>query len=193
MYTLSFPSGAGGCTMQQVENCLRERGESYAPGNDGELALRSLPLSLRIAPDTGVLNAQAEVTSAVPLARMIDVLFDLSVQVGGDVVLDNAGAVRRADLWVLWSDEQDRVRLGAALQRASEHSNSDEVHRRMWAILSALNENGDVRWDAKNMRVVRVGDVVPGRSAVAGNIHSLLWRWLSETYPGIAEAEHTIL
>ena len=42
----------------------------------------------------------------------------------------------------------------------------------------------------RSLREPEVGDVVS--VPVKGMLHCLAWRWLSEAYPGIAEAEHTI-
>ncbi len=133
------------------------------------------------------------------------------MRAGADVRLVGHGAVTRSLLWMLLADEQDRLRITGALQRAEEHGHRDEVYKRMWGVLSTLRTGHDDRWDTASERVVECVEVGDGisleeaawhtedpksgdqiRIPVAGFLHCLVWRWLSEAYPGIAEAEHTL-
>ena len=145
------------------------------------------------------------------LTRMVDVLFDVSVRAGADVSLAGTGEVTRAGLWMRLADEQDRQRIAESLFRAKEHGSGDEVHKRLWAVLAALRKGHDDRWDASSQRIVELVEVGQGVSVeeaawhtenaavgdeisipVESHLHILVWRWLSEAYPGIAEAEHTL-
>src|SRR5688500_5901340 len=100
------------------------------------------------SPAQATMQAHLEVTPSVPLERMVDALFDLSNRVGADVNLVGEGPISRPELWVRLADEQDRLRIAAALRRAREHGNADEVHKRLWGIVAALRPGHDDRWDA---------------------------------------------
>ncbi len=209
-FTVTFPTSRPLCTVEELSAWMADRGEPFAADDHG-LTLRAIPMRFVAAPDQAALQCQIEVTETMPVQRMVDVVFDVSVQAGADVHLVGEGQASRAFLWMCLADEQDRVRLASALTRAESSSNRDEILRRLWGILAAARFGHDDRWDAGQERVVEllevgesislddaawhaddpeVGDVVS--VPVKGMLHCLAWRWLSEAYPGIAEAEHTI-
>jgi hypothetical protein len=209
-FTVTFPTSRPLCTVDDLSAWLTDRGEPFAVTEES-LTLRAFPMRFVVAPEQAALQCQIEVTEGMPVQRMVDVVFDVSVQAGADVHLVGEGQVSRAFLWMRLADDQDRVRLAAALSRAEASNNRDEILRRLWGILAAARFGHDDRWDAAQERVVEllevgegislddaawhaedpeVGDVV--HVPVKGMLHCLAWRWLSEAYPGIAEAEHTI-
>jgi len=97
-----------------------------------------------------------------------------------------------------------------AVERAGIHGRREEVAQRLWQIISAVRPGHDDRWDANNHRIVELMEIGEGVSLeaaqqhlddpqlgeligipIATSMHVLTWRWLSEAYPGLAEAEHT--
>lgn len=205
-FTVTFPVSGSPPDSEAVHGWLIEQGEPFEADNPRCAALRALPVRILIEQDAPM-RAQIEVTDSVPLERLINLLFELSVNCGSDVRLAGVGPVSRADLWLRLADEQDRVRMAGALKRATERGNT-EVHQRLWAVLSAISAQRDLRWDARNARIVRLqevgapggitaeeasfladspndGDLVP--VPVEGHLHILAWRWLSEAHPGLAE------
>lgn len=194
-----------------LSDWLTERGEPFALDGEHTVVLRALPVRFVANPSSASLVAHLDVTSAVALSRMVDVLFDVSVRAGADVSLAGTGEVTRAALWMRLADEQDRQRIAESLRRAREHGSADEVHKRLWAVLATLRQGHDDRWDAQAERIVELVEVGRQLSVdeaawhaegsqegdeisvpVDSHLHTLLWRWLSEAYPGIAEAEHTM-
>lgn len=186
-----------------LDRWLTEQGEPYE--REGyRMVLRALPVSLEVT-DDNVLQAIIDVETDTPLVRMVDLLFDLSVVAGADVQVDGC-MVRRAGLWTLLADMQDRKRIASALDQADERGIRDEVVRRLWATLNALHPRGDLRWSVEARSVVELrevgapggltveeaarhgehelGDLVP--VPVRETLHILLWRWLSEAYPSLA-------
>jgi len=209
-FTVTFPTSRPLCTVDELSAWMTDRGEPFAADENG-LTLRAIPMRFVAAPDQAALQCQIEVTEMMPVQRMVDVVFDVSVQAGADVHLVGEGQASRAFLWMRLADEQDRVRLASSLSRAESSNNRDEILRRLWGILAAARFGHDDRWDAGQQRVVELLEVGEGISLddaawhaddpeagdvvsvpVKGMLHCLAWRWLSEAYPGIAEAEHTI-
>ncbi|HHO54544.1 MAG TPA: hypothetical protein ENK18_27645 [Deltaproteobacteria bacterium] len=210
-FTVTFPATSPTCATSELAGWLTERGEPSVAEGDDTLILRALPIRFVASPDNASLQAHLEITSNVALTRMVDVLFEVSMRAGADVRLVGHGEVTRSDLWMLLADEQDRLRIAGALRRAVEHGHSDEVYKRMWGVLSTLRVGQDDRWDTASERIVEYVEVGDGisleeaawhtedpqngdqiRIPVKGFLHCLVWRWLSEAYPGIAEAEHTL-
>ena len=210
-FTVTFPATSPTCTVATLEEWLTERGEPFLQEGEDTVVLRALPVRFVASPKSPSLVAQIDITSGVALSRMVDVLFDVSVRAGADVNLVGTGAVTRAGLWIRLADEQDRLRIAESLDRAREHGSADEVHKRLWAVLATLRPGHDDRWDAQTERVVErveVGNALSLEEAawhsedakegdeisipVQSYLHTLVWRWLSEAYPGIAEAEHTL-
>ncbi|MEO0600777.1 MAG: hypothetical protein AAF211_05035 [Myxococcota bacterium] len=210
-FTVTFPSTSPPPPVEELGAWLTDRGEPFAPDGEDCLALRALPIRFVASPDNATLKAQLDVTSRSSVARMVDVLFEVSVNAQADVVLAGVGEVNRSMLWMHLSDEQDRVRIAGALTRAREHGQHDEIHKRLWSVIAVQRPGHDDRWDAQQERIVelvevgdgitleqaawhaeapREGDVIP--VPVHGSLHILVWRWLSEAYPGIAESEHTL-
>lgn len=209
-FLVTFPTSGPTPTVEQVAAWLTERGEPHVC--DGEVVrLRALPMEFVAGDDLEALRCQLDVTSNAPLTRMCDVVFAVSVEAGADVQLVGRGAVGRAPLWMQLADEQDRLRIAESLERAAESSHRDEILRRLWGVLAAARPGHDDRWDVASARVVEfveVGDGITVDEAawyadapqvgdevavpVRGLLHCLVWRWLSEAYPGIAEAQHTL-
>lgn len=184
---------------------LTQVAEPAAEDADG-VVLRALPARFTLQP----FAVDVTLHEWTPLSRLVDVLFDVASQAGADLDLGGK-VVNRSDLWLVLAEEQDRLRTATALRRAREHGNADEVHRRLWAVLASLRPGSDSRWDAHSERVVELldvgeqvsveqarellegaamGDVV--QQPVAGPIHILLWRWLSEVWPGLCEPDHSL-
>lgn len=207
--TVTFPTSGPPTPVQTLAAWLTERGEPFTEGEDS-VALRALPVRFVSSPLNASLQAQLEVVTSMPLTRLVDTLFEVSVRAGADVNLAGHGPITRPHLWLLLADEQDRMRIAAGLRRAREHGNADEVHKRLWAIVAAVRGGHDDRWDATAERVVEmleVGDAVSVEQArwhapdpnvdpkvgdavavpVSGYVHCLVWRWLSEAYPGLAD------
>lgn len=210
-FTVTFPSTSPLPSVDELGGWLTDRGEPFAPGGNDEVALRALPIRFVASPGHATLKAHLEVTATAPISRMVDVLFEVSVRAKADVVLAGFGEVTRSGLWMRLADDQDRVRIAQALSRAREHGQHDEIHKRLWSVVAIQRAGHDDRWDAQQERVVEVVEVGSGISLeqaawhveepamgdvisvpVHGALHILVWRWLSEAYPGIAEAEHTL-
>ncbi|MCO4747130.1 MAG: hypothetical protein KC912_20200 [Proteobacteria bacterium] len=177
-------------------------GEAFDRESGDTLQLRALPVRLVVLDDS--MNASVDVGPRVPLERLVDTLFELSTRSGSDVHLAGEGQMTRPQLWMRLADEQDRMRIVAALDRAEDHGNSLEVVRRLWGVLAATRPGMDIRWDNVRKTIVAlkevdepggislaeaswlveditVGDVIA--VPVAGYLHILAWRWLSEAYP----------
>lgn len=208
-FTVTFPTAAAGCTAATLAGWLAEQTEPHSVESPELVVLRALPGRF-LLPD-GSVQAQLDITAHAPLSRIVELLFHVSAHLGADVHLAGVGVVNRATLWVRLADEQDRIRIAEALHHARQHHSRDEVHNRLWALVSALHAGRDCRWDAATARVVDMlevgegislehaqflvegaapGDLVP--VPVSEPVHILLWRWLSEAWPGLAEAEHTL-
>jgi hypothetical protein len=197
-------------STEQVAEFLTDRGEPHVLDGD-VVKLRAVPMEFVAGADQEALRCQLTVTSSVSLTRMVDIVFAMSVDAGADVHLVGTGAVGRAVLWMRLADEQDRLRIAESLRRAAHSSHRDEILRRLWGVLAAARQGHDDRWDAAQERIVEMVEVGDGISLdeaawhaedpkpgdeiavpVRGLLHCLAWRWLSEAYPGIAEAEHTL-
>lgn len=210
-YTVTFPTSEPMCSAADLAAWLTDRGEPHQ--RDGDVVLmRAVPVDFVAGDDQEALRCQIQVNSAVPLSRIVDAVFDVSVRAGADVHLVGVGPVNRAALWMRLADEQDRQRVAESLGRAAQSSHRDEILRRLWGVLAAARTGHDDRWDATSDRIVELLEVGDGISAEAAAWHSedpqvgdvisvpvegsmlhcLVWRWLSEAYPGIAEAEHTL-
>lgn len=191
---------------EELRRWLIEQGEPFEADADDALVLRALPLRLSVDEDTGHVCADFDVTPALPLSRLVDLLFDLSVVCGADVHLAPRGTVTRAALWMQLADEQDRMRLRDALARADEHGKLDTVLRRLWAILGTLRPGCDLRWSAEHGAIVDLREVgSPGGLTVEeatvlqpdaelgdpvavpvhGTVHILAYRWLSTAFPSL--------
>ncbi|MEN0064857.1 MAG: hypothetical protein AAGA48_22115 [Myxococcota bacterium] len=210
-FTVTFPSTSPPPPLDTLGEWLTERGEPFAVDGDDSVTLRALPVRFVASPANASLKAQLELTSSTALTRMVDVLFEVSVRAQADVMLAGFGQVNRSSLWMRLSDDQDRIRIAGALGRAREHGQHDEIHKRLWSVIAVQRPGHDDRWDAQHERIVELvevgtgisldeaawhaetpeaGDVIP--VPVHGALHILVWRWLSEAYPGIAESEHTL-
>lgn len=190
---------------------LTQQGEPFEIEGPHHLGLRALPVRLAIEEEEGSIRAQINITPSLPLMRLVDLLFDLSVVAGADVRLAGTGEVNRPALWMRLADDQDRQRIAKALALAAEHGNQEDVIRRLWSVLSVLHPKHDVRWSIERACIVemkevganggisieeanwhapdaQLGDLVAIR--LPGYLHSLAWRWLSEAYPGLSEATY---
>ena len=207
-FTITFPTSREAPDSAALTDWLRQRGEPFHE-EDGLLRLRAIDLVLTLGK---TIAAELEINAQVDLTRVVDLVFELSILVGADVRLHGAGDVTRGNFWLRLADEQDRLRIREALDRAELHGRREEVSQRLWQIVSAIRPGKDDRWDAHRGRIVElrevgapdgisladagwhtddpeVGDVVA--VAIEGWVHSLVWRWLSEAYPGLAEFDHT--
>jgi hypothetical protein len=205
-FTITFPTTGPSPALDAIAQWLVAAGEPFDEEGTGTLALRAVPVRLVLR--KGELQAWVDMTPDAPLARMVDLLFAVSMEAGTDVRLVGTGDVSRPQLWVRLADEQDRSRIARALERAEVHGNVAEVLSQLWAVLAEVGRGRDLRWDSAARRVVELVEVgVPGglpteeahwlaedahtgdlvARPVDGALHLLLWRWLSEAYPGLAE------
>lgn len=187
---VTFPASGPPASVEQLASWLTARGEAFVAEGRDSLVLRALPV--RFSRGKVALEARIDVNPGVPLSRVVDVLFEVSVRSGTDVNLAGHGGISRAELWMRLADEQDRMRIAAALSRAKEHGQHDDIHHRLWAVVASLRVDRDDRWDAREERIVELkedGVVVPVPNR---GLHCLTWRWLSEAYPGLAEAGHSL-
>jgi hypothetical protein len=189
-FTVTFPASGPPASVDELGGWLTARGEAFVV-EDGLLALRALPLRFATA-RRKALEAVVEVNESVPLSRLVDVLFEISVRAGSDVNLVGHGPIGRAELWLRLADEQDRLRIAAALERARIHNQHDDIHHRLWAVVASLRPDHDDRWDTREQRIVELEDTGKEGEAVpvpitAQGLHCLTWRWLSEAYPGITD------
>lgn len=173
-------------TVDVLERWLTEQGEPYVREGD-QLALRALPLTLEPSAES-VLHAMLDVGVQTPLVRVVDLLFDLSVVAGTDVVVEGL-TLTRAELWLRLAEEQDRRFIRAALEQAAERGTLDDVMRRLWAILSALQPGQDVRWNADHGTIVQLHEETGAARSVdpSRHLHTLVRRWLAEAYPSLLE------
>jgi hypothetical protein len=207
-FTITFPMTGDRPTAPDVTQWLTELGESFEHEGPHCIALRALPCRMMIDPEQASVHAWLDIDDETPVARLIDLVFSFSVLAGADVQLAGVGDIHRASLWLRLADEQDRVRICAALERSELQGRRDEVVQGIWALCSELNPGRDTRWDAAGARIVEmleVGDpsgidlesarwlsedIAPGDllgRPLGGYPHLTIWRWLSETYPGFAE------
>ncbi|MEZ4241415.1 MAG: hypothetical protein R3F59_35745 [Myxococcota bacterium] len=211
-FTITFPTTEPPTPVATLADWLTEQGEPFVAEGDEVLALRAMPVRFVASQKDASLKAQLEVVPDLPLTRLVDTLFEVSIRAGADVNLAGYGAVTRPGLWLRLADEQDRLRIARALGRAREHGNADGVHKRLWALIAAMRRNHDDRWDAAQERIVErveVGEAVsvedaawhvddpkPGDTIgvpVSGFLHSRVWRWLSAAYPGLVSSLWRVL
>jgi hypothetical protein len=208
-FTVVFPTNGEALSPEEVANWLTERGEPFDQDTPKTLALRALPVRLVIG-ENDYIHAHIEVTSGVPLSRMLEMLYALSCLARADVRLLGVGEVSRSQLWLRLADEQDRLRINGAVDRASESGQREELLHQLWPVIAAIREGSDDRWDVRRGRIVELKEVGtedgigideaawhidnPVEGATVGlpvegtSIHTLAWRWLTDTYPGIAES-----
>lgn len=204
-FRVQFPTATPPTALRDLVAWLTEVAEPAAEDGDG-VVLRALPARFTLQPFT----VELTVHEWTPVVRLVDVLFEVASRAGADLHLDGK-VVNRSGLWLVLAEEQDRLRIAVALRRARERGNADEVHRRLWAVLASVRPGHDNRWDATLERVVELldvgeqvsvedaraleADVVTGdvvQQPVEGPIHILVWRWLSEAYPGVCEPDHSL-
>lgn len=207
--TVVFPTSGEKLGAEMVANWLMERGEPFDWDTPSTLALRALPVRL-VMGENHHIHAQIELNPEVSLSRMLEMLYGLSMLAGADVRLLGVGEVTRSHLWLRLADEQDRLRISGAVERADESGQREEVLHKLWPVIAAIREGCDDRWDARRQRIVELKEVGgahgialeeaawhvdnPTEGSVVGlpiegaNMHTLAWRWLCDTYPGIAES-----
>ena len=203
-FTVTFPTSGPPTPVSTLSEWLTERGEPFVAEGEDTLALRAVPVRFVASQQNTSLQAQLEVVPNLALTRLVDTVFEISKRAGADVNLAGHGPQTRAQLWMRLADEQDRLRIALALRQSREHGNADEVHKRLWRTIACLRPGRDDRWDVTGERVVElveVGDAVSVEEArwhapdpkegdtiavpVVGHVHCLVWRWLSEAYPGL--------
>lgn len=210
-FTVTFPTTAELPSPRAVSDWVLQRGEPLDHLEGGCLQLRAIDVRLQV--EEARVLAHIDVPVGLPLTRVVDLLFDLSIFLGADVRLTGVGEISRGGLWLRLADEQDRGRIQETLKRAEIHGRLEEVGKRLWQVVSAVRSGCDDRWDTSVGRIVELkevgaadgisladaawhaddpqpGDVIP--VPVEGSAHTLAWRWLSEAYPGLAEVEHTL-
>ncbi len=204
-FTVSFRRQGPRPAAEALSEWLTEQGEPFEADGDDVLVLRALPV--RLVVDEHI-RAHVDLLPATPLTRLVRVLFDLSVHLGADVRLVGSGDITRPGLWLRFADEQDRQRIAAALGEADETHHHDDVRRGFWQLLGALGNGRDLRWDASRGAIVEMlevgsddgisvedaswhdaeasaGDTVA--VTVAGDLHIVAWRWLSEAWPSLRQ------
>lgn len=205
-YTVHFPTSGPILSIEAIADWLAANAEAADREGPHTLALRAVPMRVVVAPDAAV-KADVDVTSSVKLDRVVSLVFTLALELGSDVRLSDTGKLTRGQLWLRLADEQDRRRIGEALEKADVHGRRDEVMRGLWALLSSLREGDDIRWDVGRQAAVRLveigeeggisledaawhceepreGDTVA--LPVVGDVHILAWRWLAEAWPALA-------
>ena len=205
--TVSFPTSGSQPPIDDVASWLTENGEPFAQEGLESLALRAVPITL-VFRDDAALRAHLDLTSSAKVDRMVQVLYDLALLVGADVCVAETGKITRGELWLRLSDEQDRMRIAEALQRADAMGRLGAVSTAMWGVLVAAVPGRDVRWDTTRQSVVELlevgaeggisleeaawhaeapspGDII-ARPLTGGQSHLVLWRWLHESHPSIA-------
>jgi hypothetical protein len=207
-FTVTFPAAPRCPASDEIAAWLTTQGEPFEEEGPHTLQLRALPVRIVIVSEERGFQAHIDVTTSVPLVRLVELIFELSNRAGTDVRLAGAGQVTRAGLWLRLADEQDRRRVARALERAREQGKGEEVVRGLWAVLAAACPERDVRWDVSRERVVELKEVgAPGgipleeaafhmEEASAGDVvaveigehlHLVAWRWLSEAHPGLSD------
>ncbi len=204
-YTISFPTNGPLPGIDDIARWLTEQGEPFEVDGDNQLTLRALPVRLEFDPAT--IMAFVDLHPKVPLTRLVNLLFELSVRLGSDVRLVGVGEVNRPGLWFRFADDQDRLRIAAALAQSEAHNNREAILQGLWQALGTLGQGHDWRWDVHKESVVQMMEVgaedgidveqaawhtenpQPGQVLpvpVQGDVHILAWRWLSEAYPSLA-------
>ncbi len=204
--TFGFPTTGPLPDLDGLAVWLDGEGEAHDVEGTDTLALKALPL--RIVHAGASVRAHLELGPDTRVSRALRLVYALSGRLGADVRLSGVGTIDRASLWLRLADEQDRLRLAAAIARAETHPQRDEIARLLWAVVGAASPGRPVRWDTSADRVVEVREVgtpdgisrdeaafhAQGGEAgdevnvpVAPPIHILAWRWLSEAWPALAD------
>lgn len=190
--------------LAEISASLAAMGEAFelgGPDEPGVIHLRALPVVLRRTERD--LSAEIALTPSVPIARLLALIYDLALQLGGEVTLDGASPTERAAAWLCFADDQDRLRIARAIDRAE--GRAEEVLRGLWDILVVLGQGRDLRWHPREARIVEVDrgelgledeptlseeevmdPLLTVREAAPGT-HILAWRWLTEAWPALAE------
>jgi len=207
-FTVTFPAAPRCPGADEVAAWLTQQGEPFEQEGPHTLQLRPLPVRIVIVSEERGFQAHIDVTTSVPLVRLVELIFELSNRAGTDVRLAGTGQVTRAALWLRLADEQDRRRVARALELAREQTRGEEVVRGLWAVLAAACPDRDVRWDATRQRVVELeevgasggisleeaafhvedpqpGDVVAVQ--IDEHLHLVAWRWVSEAHPNLVD------
>lgn len=198
--TLKFPTEGTLPPVQEISSWLTEQGEPFEFEGGETIVLRALPVRVHVAP-VG-LQASVNITATTPLPRLVRLVFDLSMRLGSDVhvIGPRGGPVHRAELWLRLSDEQDRLRIADALEKAASHHVRDEILSEFWAILAAVGMGRDIRWDFQQRSIVEIKELPRAQTLdddsditgtlislpVEGPLHVLAWRWMAQAYPSLA-------
>jgi hypothetical protein len=116
-----------------------------------ELRLRALPVQLTANGDA--LLATVDLSAQVRLPRLVGLLFELALWLGTDLQLDGR-PIDRATAWLRLADDQDRMRIAQAIDRAGPRT--DEVLAGLWLVLRALGRHHDLRWDPRSRAIVEI-------------------------------------
>lgn len=201
-FTLTFPTSGQLPATADIASWVTGQGEPFEYEGTETICLRALPLRVHVA--QAGLQASVNVEVNTPLTRLVRVVFELSMHVGADVHLVGSGRVRRQALWLRMADEQDRLRIASALDRAAAHHVRDDVLTDLWAMLSSVGGGRDLRWDFQRSVIVECkelpvqkqdddasfdSDTITGTTItlpIQDPLHVLAWRWLAEAYPSLA-------
>ncbi|HMV67805.1 MAG TPA: hypothetical protein PKA64_13230 [Myxococcota bacterium] len=194
-----FPTATFDPSPADLDAWLTSQGEPCE--EDGAARrLRALPVELR--PDPVGLRAGITLTPDTPLPRLVGLLFELALWLGTDLHRVGAGRVTRGQAWMQLADEQDRLRLARAIDRAG--GRIDDVLHGLWTLLQALGRGRDLRWDPRMRRIAELAEVHPPGDddeitvtdstdpdtvlafPLHGGVHTLAWRWLSDAFPSLS-------
>lgn len=195
-----FPTATFEPSPADLDTWLTSQGEPCEEDGAARL-LRALPVELR--PDPVGLRGCVTLTPDTPLPRLVGLLFELALWLGTDVHLAGAGLSTRGQTWMQLADEQDRLRLGRAIDRAG--ARVDDVLHGLWSLLQALGRGRDLRWDPRTRRITELAELavatLPDEDdptlteatdpetvlafPLHGGVHILAWRWLADAFPSL--------
>ena len=104
--------------LDDLGRWLTEQGEPYEREGLQTLSLRALPVRLLVDEERNVVQAQVDINPTLPLMRLVDLLFDLSVLAGADVRLAGQGEVTRPALWI--ASLRSQRRRGQSAKNSAE-------------------------------------------------------------------------
>jgi hypothetical protein len=168
-----------------LDRWLTEQGEVSTPTDTG-VRIRGVPVE--ITAGGSALRVEIAVEPYAPMSRISRLVFELSVLLGGDVLLDGLTELTQPQLWWHLAEEQDRRRLSAAIEAASQHEHRQEMLNGLWAHVAAVCPGADVRWRHDRLLEVQVDPMNPEREfevPVPVGTHVLAFRWLAAAWPSL--------
>jgi len=199
--SLEFRTGRPVASVAEVADWFLNQGEPCEPQGPTTIALLALPVHLILHPHR--MEAQIDLTPKVPLHRLVRVMADLAIQLGAETVFHER-TMGRSELWLVLAEEQDRMRIQDALDRAEALHCRSEVLTQLWQLLGAMGQGRDLRWDLSSHRIIEFVDTGPldatedtvdtVTTQAPGPLrplqpfeqaHITAWRWLSEAWPNL--------